>query len=72
MNELNKRTRWNVWGFIASIPFLLMTIGLIYIAPGYKQELMYVVYAISVFLVVAIFAIIRRNVKRTCNKQLNK
>lgn len=72
MESINKRKRWNLMGFFASVVVTFALIGLIIYGQGHKEQLEVVMSILTVILIVAIFAIIRRNAKRICNNKLNK
>lgn len=59
-------------GFFASVVVTFALIGLIIYGQGHKEQLEVVMSILTVILIVAIFAIIRRNIKRICNNKLNK
>ena len=65
-----KRKRWNLFGFVLTILFTLIILGVIYIAPACKNELQIVARALLVISIVVAFAIIRKNIKRNCNKHI--
>ena len=56
--------RWNLIGYIISIIVTIALIGLIIYGKEYKEQLEVVMYALSVILIVAVFAIVRRNLKQ--------
>lgn len=58
-----KRKRWNLLGFIASVISTFALIGLILYGQGHKEQLNVVLSILTVILVIAFFAVIRRNVK---------
>ena len=60
--------RWNLIGYIISIIVTIALIGLIIYGKEHKDQLEVVMYALTVILIVAVFAIIRRNLKQTRNK----
>lgn len=64
--------RWNLIGYLFSIVATFILIGLIIYGKGHKEQLEVVMSILAVILIVAFFAIIRRNVKRVCNNKLNK
>ena len=63
--------RWNLIGYIISIIVTIALIGLIIYGKEHKDQLEVVMYALTVILIVAVFAIIRRNIKIMCNNKLN-
>lgn len=63
--------RWNLIGYIISIIVTIALIGLIIYGKEHKDQLEVVMYALTVILIVAVFAIIRRNIKTMCNNKLN-
>ena len=63
--------RWNLFGYLFSIIVIFALIGLIIYGKEHKDILEVVMYILTSFLIVAIFAIIRRNVKRICKENLN-
>ena len=66
--EQTRIRRWNLIGYIISIIVTIALIGLIIYGKEYKEQLEVVMYALTVILIVAVFAIIRRNLKQTRNK----
>lgn len=58
-----KRKRWNLLGFIASVISTFALIGLILYGQGHKEQLNVVLSILTVILVIAFFAVIRRYVK---------
>ena len=60
--------RWNLIGYIISIIVTIALIELIIYGKEHKDQLEVVMYALTVILIVAVFAIIRRNLKQTRNK----
>lgn len=54
---------------LISIIVTIALIGLIIYGKEYKEQLEVVMYALSVILIVAVFAIVRRNLKQTRNKE---
>ena len=69
--EQTRMKRWNLLGYLISIIVTIALIGLIIYGKEYKEQLEVVLYALSVILIVAVFAIIRRNIKTMCNNKLN-
>ena len=67
-----KRKRWNLLGFIASVFITFAIIGLIIYSQGHKEQIEVVLSILVIFLVIAVFAVIRRNVKEECKNKLNK
>lgn len=67
-----KRKRWNLLGFIASVFITFAIIGLIIYSQGHKEQIEVVLSILVIFLVIAVFAVIRRNVKEACKNKLNK
>ena len=67
-----KRKRWNLLGFIASVISTFALIGLILYGQGHKEQLNVVLSILTVILIIAFFAVIRRNVKDACKIKLNK
>lgn len=63
--------RWNLLGYLISIIVTIALVGLIIFGKEHKDILEAVMYILTTFLIVAIFAIIRRNVKRICKENLN-
>ena len=55
----NKRRRWNIIGFVATPIAILLMLGLIICGHEYKEQME----SVLKILIVAIFAIICRNVK---------
>lgn len=66
--EQTRIRRWNLIGYIISIIVTIALIGLIIYGKEHKDQLEVVMYALTVILIVAVFAIIRRNLKQTRNK----
>ena len=56
--------RWNLVGYLFSIVAIFAMLGLIIYGQGYKEQLEVVMSILTVILIVATFAIIRRNIKR--------
>lgn len=69
--EQTRIRRWNLIGYIISIIATIALIGLIIYGKEHKDQLEVVMYALTVILIVAVFAIIRRNIKTMCNNKLN-
>lgn len=69
--EQTKIRKWNLIGYIISIMVTMSLIGLIIYGNEHKVQLKVVMYALTVILIVAVFAIIRRNIKTMCNNKLN-
>lgn len=69
--EQKRIRRWNLIGYIISIIVTIALIGLIIYGKEHKDQLEVVMYALTVILIVAVFAIIRRNIKIMCNNKLN-
>ena len=69
--EQKRIRRWNLIGYIISIIVTIALIGLIIYGKEHKDQLEVVTYALTVILIVAVFAIIRRNIKIMCNNKLN-
>lgn len=67
-----RRKGWNLLGFIASVFITFAIIGLIIFSQGHKEQLEVVLSILTVVLVIALFAVIRRNVKEICKNKLNK
>ena len=66
--EQTRIRRSNLIGYIISIIVTIALIGLIIYGKEHKDQLEVVMYALTVILIVAVFAIIRRNLKQTRNK----
>ena len=62
--------RWNLFGYLFSIIVTLALIGLIIYGKDHKGQLEVVMNVLTVILVVAFFAIIRRNVKQICKNKI--
>lgn len=62
--------RWNLFGYLFSIIVTFALIGLIIYGKDHKAQLEVVMYVLTVILVVAFFAIIRRNVKQICKNKI--
>ena len=56
--------RWNLVGYLFSIVVTFAMLGLIIYGQGHKEQLEVVMSILTVILIVATFAIIRRNIKR--------
>ena len=69
--EQKRIRRWNLIGNIISIIVTIALIGLIIYGKEHIDQLEVVMYALTVILIVAVFAIIRRNIKIMCNNKLN-
>ena len=69
--EQTRIRRWNLIGYIISIIVTIALIELIIYGKEHKDQLEVVMYALTVILIVAVFAIIRRNIKTMCNNKLN-
>ena len=69
--EQTRMKRWNLLGYLISIIVTIALIGLIIFGKEHKDIVEVVMYILTSFLIVAIFAIIRRNVKRICKENLN-
>ena len=68
--EQTRIRRWNLIGYIISIIVTIALIGLIIYGKEHIDQLEVVMY-VTVILIVAVFAIIRRNIKTMCNNKLN-
>lgn len=66
------RKRWNLIGFVASVFIIFAIIGLIIYSQEHKEQMEVVVSILPMILVIAFFAVIRRNVKEACKNKLNK
>ena len=62
--EQTRIRRWNLIGYIISIIVTIALIELIIYGKEHKDQLEVVMYALSVILIVAVFAIVRRNLKQ--------
>ena len=69
--EQTRMKRWNLLGYLISIIVTIALIGLIIYGKYHKEQLEVLMYALTVILIVAVFAIIRRNIKTMCNNKLN-
>ena len=67
-----KRKRWNLLGFFATVIVTFALLGLIIYGRTHKDHLEVVLSILTVFLVIAVFAVIRRNVKEIWKNKLNK
>ena len=56
--------RWNLVGYLFSIVVTFVMLGLIIYGQGRKEQLEVAMSILTVILIVATFAIIRRNIKR--------
>lgn len=70
--EQTRMKRWNLLGYLISIIVTSALIGLIIYGKEHKEQLEVVMHVLAIFLIIAVFAIIRRNVKRMCNDKLVK
>lgn len=68
----NRRRRWNLLGYAISILITIVLVALILYGKDHKGQLEVVFDILAVFIIVAAFAIITRNVKRICKNKLNK
>ena len=68
--EQTRMKRWNLLGYLFSIIVTCALIGLIIYGKDQKAQLEVVMYVLTVILVVAFFAIIRRNVKQICKNKI--
>ena len=68
--EQTRMKRWNLFGYLFSIIVTFALIGLIIYGKDHKGQLEVVMYVLTVILVVAFFAIIRRNVKQICKNKI--
>ena len=68
--EQTRMKRWNLFGYLFSIIVTIALIGLIIYGKDHKGQLEVVMYVLTVILVVAFFAIIRRNVKQICKNKI--
>ena len=68
--EQTRMKRWNLFGYLFSIIVTFALIGLIMYGKDHKVQLEEVMYVLTVILVVAFFAIIRRNVKQICKNKI--
>ena len=64
--------RWNLVGYLFSIVAIFAMLGLIIYGQGYKEQLEVVMSILTVILIVATFAIIRRNIKRIWKSKIKK
>ena len=63
--------RWNLVGYLFSIVVTFAMLGLIIYGQGHKEQLEVAMSILTVILIVATLAIIRRNVKQMCkNKKI--
>lgn len=68
--EQTRMKRWNLFGYLFSIIVTFALIGLTIYGKDHKGQLEVVMYVLTVILVVAFFAIIRRNVKQICKNKI--
>ena len=68
--EQTRMKRWNLLGYLISIIVTIALIGLIIYGKDHKGQLEVVMNVLTVILVVAFFAIIRRNVKQICKNKI--
>lgn len=66
------RKRWNLIGLVASVFIIFAIIGFIIYSQEHKEQMEVVVSILPMILVIAFFAVIRRNVKEACKNKLNK
>ena len=60
---MERRKRWNLLGFILTIPLVMIILGVIYIAPSYANELKVIDRALLIIVIVGVFAIICKKIK---------
>ena len=70
--EQTRMKRWNLFGYLFSIIVTFALIGLIIYGKDHKGQLEVVMNVLTVILVVAFFAIIRRNVKQICKNKIKQ
>ena len=68
--EQTRMKRWNLFGYLFSIIVTFALIGLIIYGKDHKAQLEVVMNVLTVILVLAFFAIIRRNVKQICKNKI--
>lgn len=64
--------RWNLVGYLFSIVVTFAMLGLIIYGQGHKEQLEVAMSILTVILIVATFAIIRRNIKRIWKSKIKK
>ena len=64
--------RWNLVGYLFSIVVTFVMLGLIIYGQGHKEQLEVAMSILTVILIVATFAIIRRNIKRIWKSKIKK
>ena len=64
--------RWNLVGYLFSIVAIFAMLGLIIYGQGHKEQLEVAMSILTVILIVATFAIIRRNIKRIWKSKIKK
>ena len=64
--------RWNLVGYLFSIVVTFAMLGLIIYSQGHKEQLEVAMSILTVILIVATFAIIRRNIKRIWKSKIKK
>ena len=64
--------RWNLVGYLFSIVVTFAMLGLIIYSKGHKEQLEVAMSILTVILIVATFAIIRRNIKRIWKSKIKK
>lgn len=64
--------RWNLVGYLFSIVVTFAMLGLIIYGQGHKEQLEVAISILTVILIVATFAIIRRNIKRIWKSKIKK
>ncbi len=65
--SMERRKRWNLLGFILTIPLVMIILGVIYIAPSYANELKVIDRALLIIVIVGVFAIIYKKIKYISN-----
>lgn len=61
---------WNLVGYLFPIVVTFAMLGLIIYGQGHKEQLEVAMSILTVILIVATFAIIRRNIKRICKSKI--
>ena len=62
--------RWNFVGYLFFIVVTFAMLGMIIYGQGHKEQLEVAMSILTVILIVATFAIIRRNIKRICKSKI--
>ena len=66
------RKRWNIWGFVASIPVISLFIGLVFIGRLHKASLDFILNILWVVCILLFVIVIIRNIKLACKKSIRR